>query len=200
MRFTAAILLLGLVPAVSHAKLYKWVDAQGNVHYSDTMPAAAESATRGTSELNQRGMVVKKGESAAEREARLKQEAEDARKEAERQEQARKDKALLQTFTSTKEIDVIRDRNLEQVDAALTTNKARRAAAEKRIITLQALAAKQKAQGHPRRAEETLSDIADVQAEIAAIDLDSAKQMKNRAQIIQKAEADKKRLIELKGQ
>lgn len=39
------ILLLAL-PALSHAQLYRWVDAQGQVHYSDSPPPPGAKDTR----------------------------------------------------------------------------------------------------------------------------------------------------------
>ena len=44
MRFLACIFLL-LTTFVTHAEIYKWVDAQGKVHYSDKKDAVVKSAT-----------------------------------------------------------------------------------------------------------------------------------------------------------
>ena len=58
------------------AQMYKWVDAQGNVQYSDTLPPAA--AGRGNAEISKAGQTVRKTESAEEKRARLVREAEAA--------------------------------------------------------------------------------------------------------------------------
>lgn len=104
-------LLLGVVALSAHAKMYKWVDAQGNVHYTDTLPPS--SAPQGNAEISKTGSVVKKTESAEEKSKRLAVEAEAAEKKRLAEEQARKDRALLATYTNEKEIDLARDRTLE---------------------------------------------------------------------------------------
>lgn len=69
-------LLLAAAVLPAQAKMYKWVDAQGNVHYTDTLPPA--SASQGNAELSKTGNVVKKTESAEEKQKRLAAEAEAA--------------------------------------------------------------------------------------------------------------------------
>lgn len=101
--------VVAICPA--QAKMYKWVDAQGNVQYSDTLPPAA--AGRGNAEISKTGQTVKKTESAEEKRARLVREAEAAQKKKVADEQARRDRALLSTYTTEQEIDLSRDRALE---------------------------------------------------------------------------------------
>ena len=112
----ASKLLLSVLLAVAalpvQAKMYKWVDAQGKVHYTDTPPP--ESASQGNAELSKSGGVVRKTESTEERQKRLAAEAEAAERKKIAEEQTRKDRALLATYTSEKEIDLARDRALEQ--------------------------------------------------------------------------------------
>ena len=95
----------------SSGKLYRWVDEHGRVQYGDTLPPNA--GVRGSAELGKTGQVMKRSESLQERKARLAAEAEAARIKKEKDEQNRADQALLGTFTSTKEIDLARDRALE---------------------------------------------------------------------------------------
>jgi hypothetical protein len=109
-------LWMGLVQAAcatgeSSGKLYRWVDEHGRVQYGDTLPANA--GVRGSAELGKTGQVMKRSESLQERKARLAAEADAARIKKEKDEQNRADQALLGTFTSTKEIDLARDRALE---------------------------------------------------------------------------------------
>jgi hypothetical protein len=42
--FTAVLLAVAAAPFVAHADLYKWVDDQGVVNYSDSPPAKAKSS------------------------------------------------------------------------------------------------------------------------------------------------------------
>jgi len=113
-------LLLLAALAVSQpalAKMYKWVDEKGEVHYGDTVPP--QYSNQGREELSKKGTVLKKTEGALTPEQRQAKEAEEAQKKAEQQkalEQKRRDKALLNTYTNEKEIDLTRDRNLRPLD------------------------------------------------------------------------------------
>lgn len=123
----ASKLLLSILLAVAalpvQAKMYKWVDAQGKVHYTDTPPP--ESASQGNAELSKSGNVVKKTESVEERQKRLAAEAEAAARKREAEDQARKNRALLATYTSEAEIDLARDRAIEQHGLAIKSAQAR---------------------------------------------------------------------------
>jgi hypothetical protein len=107
--FLPVVLIVAACPA--HAKMYRWVDAQGNVQYSDTLPPA--SAGRGNAEISKTGQTVRKTESAEEKRARLAREADAALQKKAADEQARKDRALLSTYTTEQEIDLSRQRALE---------------------------------------------------------------------------------------
>jgi hypothetical protein len=116
-------LLLVAAAFPAHAKMYKWVDAQGNVHYTDTLPPAA--ASQGNAELSKTGNVVKKTESAEERQKRLAAEAAAAERKKIAAEQARKDRALLATYTTEQEIDLARGRALEHHNLIIKSAEAR---------------------------------------------------------------------------
>lgn len=197
MRNAAILIFLACLPTVSQAKLYKWVDAQGNVHYSDTMPDS-HSASKGTSILNQRAIVVKQAETPEQREAKAIADKKAREADTVRLEQARRDKALIETFANTKEIDRLRDRNLEQVDAGINTNAARHAAAEKRLAGL-VKQQKQFVGANKTPPKDLLADIANTQSELQQIDKETAARRQERAQLILRAEEDKKRLLELRG-
>lgn len=123
------------------AGTYKWVDEKGVTHYGDRIPP--EYANQGAAKLNKKGMVVKKINPApTTSEIRNKKEEEQKLREAlrEAEDQKRKDLALLDTFASEQEIDQMRDRNLNQVDALIrqaerriTELKAREAALEREL-------------------------------------------------------------------
>jgi chromosome segregation ATPase len=119
------IAVLGLVcgaGTAAGAGMYKWVDDQGVVHYTDRIPA--ESVSKGATVLDKQGRSVKTIEPAPTAEQRKAIEA-----EAERQrgvakanaDQARRDLALTQSFTSEAEIDVARARAISTMQAQLTT-------------------------------------------------------------------------------
>ena len=103
------------------AKMYKWVDDQGVTHYGETVPP--EYADKDRSELNKAGRVIKKKEVLTPEERRAKEL--EGIKQRENEEAAlewkRRDKALLNTYSNVKEIDLARDRSLQQVEARINS-------------------------------------------------------------------------------
>ena len=97
----------------SHAQLYKWVDENGKTQYSDTVPPSSNDRAR--KELRADGTLKRETERAATAEekrlAALKA-VEDAKVKAKQDERDRKDKALLNTYTSLADYDRVRDRAL----------------------------------------------------------------------------------------
>jgi hypothetical protein len=124
-RISFLLMLLASFPAVA-GKLYSWVDEQGKTHYGNTIPP--QYAQQGSVELNQKGVVVKKTDAALTPEQRkakedkLAQQKEDEKKMLE---QKRRDQALLNTYTTEKEIDLVRDRNLQQGELQLQSMELR---------------------------------------------------------------------------
>ena len=100
-----------LAAGTAEAGMYRWVDGNGRVHYSDTPPSTYQRS--GGAELNKQGLVIKRTQSEAERQAEAERLAEQKRIEQEQQKQAQLDRALTQTYTSEAEIDLARDRALE---------------------------------------------------------------------------------------
>jgi hypothetical protein len=98
-------------------KLYRWVDKNGQVHYGDSVPA--EYAEQDRDVLNKQGVRVGREEGTVTPEEAAVKAAEE---KAAREEQKRKlrDRVLLQTYQSVKELEILRDTRLELVDAQLT--------------------------------------------------------------------------------
>jgi hypothetical protein len=196
------ILLSCLVQALPAGadKLYKWVDASGKVQYSDKPPPSAE-AQRGVAELNQRGMVIRQSEGVLSPEEKARRDAELARQQAEareRAEQRRRDISLVNTFASTAEIDALRDRNIEQIQAAIQADDQRLEAAERRKAALQ-----KQVDSFILRKKALPPDLQRQVDEAESERTRLAEQVQRRhheiAQLRERAEADKRRLIELKG-
>jgi hypothetical protein len=97
----------------STAPVYKWVDANGTVHYGDSVPA--EFAQTERSVLNDQGVEVGHvaGLKSAEEQAAAAQAAEAAKRRAQH------DQFLLSTYVSTKDIERLRDERLEQTDGQI---------------------------------------------------------------------------------
>ena len=114
-------LFFSLPAAAAAAKMYKWVDDHGTTHYSETIPP--EYANKDHTELSKSGRVIKK-EVVLTPEQRRDKEAADTSKRTEEeaaQEQKRHDNALLNTYSNVEEIDLARDRTLQQVQARINS-------------------------------------------------------------------------------
>ena len=112
---TASILLVPLASMAGEGqKLYRWVDANGVVHYGDSVPAKYADAEKQV--LNNHGVTVGvvRGKKTAEEIAEDKRIAE-LRRQARLQRQ--QDEALLATYLSVDEIIMHRDRRVELFQA-----------------------------------------------------------------------------------
>ncbi len=120
---TGAAMLLAT--SVSGAGMYKWVDDQGVVHYSDKAPA--DVPPKGESVLDKQGREVKKIEPPPSPAQVKAKEEEDERQRAlakVKEDQARKDKALMQSYTSEDEIDIARTRAISTIDSQIKSAQA----------------------------------------------------------------------------
>ena len=203
-RFILALALV-LAGAAAHAGgLVKWVDEKGVTHYGDSLPP--EYASRGNQELSSQGLVIKKTEGSLTPEQRKAREEAAARETAAQKkstEQLRQDAAIFNTYTSEKEIDVTRDRNLQTVEAKLLVNDAQLKAAtsleDALIMQLAPYAAKGLDGKYVRLAPMTL-----VQAyEKNAVELKNLNETRRllreeKQQTIAKFDAEKSRYLELK--
>lgn len=123
--FLFLLVLFTSFPAMA-GKLFSWVDEQGKTHYGNVVPP--EYAQKGVAELDKKGDVVSKTDAAmtpaqrqAKEDALVKQKEDDQKK----LEQKRRDKALVNTYTTEKEVDLVRDRNLQQSELQLQSMELR---------------------------------------------------------------------------
>lgn len=122
---TAALLLIA-APSAHAQKIVCWKDKTGKVvGCGDRVPPEFQQNESKT--LDNRG-ITRQTNVSAEESARLKQEAEKkaalkAEEDRKIAEQRRQDSALVNTYTSDKEIDQRRDRELQVVDLQLTQLK-----------------------------------------------------------------------------
>jgi hypothetical protein len=116
---------LGLLASTGYAqKLYRWVDENGSVHYSDRIPP--EHSTQSRDLLNDQGVTVGSEEGALTEEERLAREQKRLADEAEQLAAAdavRRDQILLETYLSVEDIEEIRDRWLELVESQITVTE-----------------------------------------------------------------------------
>ncbi len=140
-RTASSLLLAALCAAGSaHAAMYRWVDGNGRVHYSDTLPPTYQKS--GAAEMNKQGTVIKRTQSETERKAEAERQAEAARVRAEQAKQAQLDRALTQTYTSEAEIDLARDRALEHHKLAIKSAQLRAEAVNATLTELRERVAK----------------------------------------------------------
>lgn len=132
------------------AKLYKWVDEEGNVYFSDKKPP--EHAKAAHSELDKQGMEVKRVEAAKtpeemEKERELKR----LRAEQERliKEQEAKDRVLLRTFRTEDDILMARNGKLAAIDVIIQVARSNIRRMKIKLGEMQNNAANLERQGKP---------------------------------------------------
>jgi flagellar biosynthesis chaperone FliJ len=199
----AASVLAGLMlaatvlsaPAV-RATTYKWVDDQGVVHYTDKMPP--EAINKGNTELNKQGVPIKKTEPALTPEQRRAKEAEDERAQQAakvREEIARKDRALLQSYTTESEIELSKKRALGTIDAQMQSAQAYVTTLNKRKDEIQARIAALNGKPAPPNLEREVTSVNEELEKQA--DLITTKR-KEIAVVTARYDADKQRWRELR--
>ena len=184
-----AVLICSTLTA--NARIYRWVDEHGKVQFSDSPPPSGKQTA---TEYDTQGMVRKVPEKIASA-------GEIAAREAEKKkqlEQKRKDAELLQSFSRPEEIDLLRDRQINAVNARVQTNKVRQQTVEGNIKRLTDRAAALSKAGK-KVPESIAADIGTARAEQAVLLAESRKLDAEIQGIKEKAEADKKRLQELRS-
>jgi hypothetical protein len=127
------VLVLSLFAAQAAAQTYRCVGKDGKKYYGQSVPP--QCAGLPVEQLNAAGMVVKKIDATATADERAKKEAEDAdrkKREALSKEEGRRDRALLATYTSEKDVEDARRRALEGNELQMKEIEAKIAALQKR--------------------------------------------------------------------
>ena len=139
MRIHATLLVAGLAlaPLAAEAQSYRCTGKDGKKYYGQSVPPACLGMP--VEQLNSQGLVTRRFDaaaSAAEREKKLADEEERKKREAVTKEEGRRNRALLATYTSEKDIDNARARALKENEAAVTEIQRRIDALKKRQDTL----------------------------------------------------------------
>ncbi|MES9878191.1 MAG: DUF4124 domain-containing protein [Candidatus Sedimenticola sp. PURPLELP] len=147
---TLVLSLLLIAGNCSAAKLYRWVDSEGNVHFSDKVPAEHSKSAR--SELDKQGMEVKKI-GAAKTPEEIQKERELKRLRAEQQrlikEQQAKDRVLLRTFRTEDDIMMARNGKLAAIDVIIQISRSNIRRMKLKLGEMQNSAANLERQGKP---------------------------------------------------
>jgi len=123
-RWIPYVIVLALLATTAEARLYRWVDEQGNVHYTDTLPPG--QLERGHAEMSDKGLVVDTTEPAkTPEELQQEQELKRLRDAVERakQKQEAADRALLQSFRTVDDMMMARDGQIASIDATIRVTR-----------------------------------------------------------------------------
>ncbi len=172
----------------AEARLYKWVDEKGETHYGEVMPP--EYAGQNHIQFDDKGREVKPQEKkAAPQEAAVDPAA---------VEQKRRDQALLNSYTTEQEIDLARDRNLQQINARMDGIRMRLKSAEDDVAGYQ----KEKnslLQAHKPVAKDLEDDLGRATARVERLKTDLSNSQAEADSIRARYDADKQRFGELKS-
>jgi Domain of unknown function (DUF4124) len=198
MRIIATALAAGfvLMPLAAQAQSYRCVGKDGKKYYGQSVPT--ECLGQPVEQLNAQGLVVKRYDaaaSAAEREKKAAEEEERKKREAVSKEEGRRNRALLATYTSEKEIDLARARALKDNEGAVKD-------IEKRIGGLKTRLGEQKKEldfysGKNKPPAKLTDDIRNTEFDIKTQEELLAAKKKEVDQINAKYDDDKKRYAEL---
>jgi len=197
--FSACLVLIVVAfSTTAEAKLYKWVDDKGVTHYGEVIPP--EYTNKSNAQLSDKGRVIKRTEEVNNKE-RSANEEDEAKKRIDNEaklEQSRKDKALQNTFSNEKEIDLARDRNLHQVESLISSIQSLQKTARENLKNYQQEAEERKRAGKKLHAS-LQADIAESENKLAKLQLDLVKAKEKAAAVKASYEADKMRFRELSG-
>ncbi len=123
------------------ATLYKWIDEDGKVRYSDRLPP--DQSKKQHQQLNSQGVVLSTKEDAKTEEEL----AEETRVKRELEEQAKvkaikdkQDKVLLLTFSNEQEIEDARDNRIQVIDSVIALIDNSITTTEEKLVPLQTYA------------------------------------------------------------
>jgi len=137
--------MLGMASSADAGSLYKWIDENGEVRYTDRVPQSASKRQQQT--LNDQGIVIDTKEAAKPPEelAAIKQAEKERKKRllAEKRDneaQRKKDQALLLTFSSEAELELAKDERIEVLDSIIQLIYKSMAGTNKKLVELENLA------------------------------------------------------------
>ncbi len=201
MRLISALLLVSSAllaqGTAAQTRIFCCDDANGRKVCGDFLPAACQG--RAYEERDNRGFVSKKVEAPLTAEQQVRRDAEAARKEADAKkaaEERRRTLALLSTYSSEKNIDSVRDRNLAEIDKSIAEAQKRLDEAMKKKRKLDS--DKEFYKGKPLP-DSVKSQVRENDKEIQAQQNAVAEQTKQKEEVRSRFADEKKRYLELTG-
>ncbi|MFO7858750.1 MAG: DUF4124 domain-containing protein [Ectothiorhodospiraceae bacterium] len=170
-RIKAAVLVVaitagGLLHTATAEELYRWTDEDGNVHYSDSLPA--EKAADARDIYDRTGRLLEEVDAALseeERELKRQRERQEERAEElrrqEQQAQAEYDRMLRRTYTSVSELEEARDERVANLRASVDLAQRRVERYQEELERLREDAARQErmADGNPEPVYERIEQL-----------------------------------------
>ena len=153
---------------------YKWTDAEGNLHYSDALPA--EAAKYGYDLVNPQGVVIKHVDRAKTAEERAAAKAELAKTQAAKESaeaRARSDRQMLAAYPTEEDLKHAQHQQADMMETNLTSAHISLQSQEKSLAELLGHAAEYDTNGKPvptslaKRIAETRKQVEDQRAYIA---------------------------------
>jgi hypothetical protein len=129
----ALVIVIATLPLAAAAQSYRCVGKDGKKYYGQNVPM--ECLGQPVEQLNAQGMVMKRFDaqaSAAQRAAKEAEAEERKKRETASKEEGRRNRALLATYTSDKDIEQARGRALKENEAAIKDIETRIAALKQR--------------------------------------------------------------------
>ena len=192
-----AAVVLAVAAAPAPGAMYKWVDEKGMVHYSDKMPP--EAVDKGNVEFNKQGIPVKRNDPAPTADQKRAKAAEEERQRVLAREQEvvdRRDRALMQSYTTEDEIELARHRALGTIDTQLQSAQAYSVQLTKRR---QELEGRRKAFGDKPVPPAIEHELENIGSELAKQDAFISEKKRETAAVTARYDADKQRWRELRA-
>jgi len=189
--------LLAAAPAAAQERMYKCVDARGKVYYTQVPPP--ECLGRDTQELNKSGTLIRKNPavlSPAQEQAREAERRKKLEDEERSREERRKNLALLNTYSSEKDIEDARARALAEAQGGIDDTERSIAGAQKRRQELESEKEFYVKKPMPFKLKQEIANN-EIQIRNQTVLLDAKK--KEISRVNAKYDADKRRYIELTG-
>lgn len=191
----AFIIIMIVFQSFAYAKMYRWVDKDGNIFYSDKVPPRQSKLER--KELNQQGRVVKTVKAAkTQKQIDLEKRLTILRREQEKIiiKQKSIDKVLLSTFRNVDDLRFTLNGKLLSVDAQKRVHEKTLEDLQDELARFRKRAALAERRGN-KVPVATLNDIAQIEDNIVATRLDITQELERRKGIEKKFDKEIERFI-----
>lgn len=151
------LILFMLCSLPAHAKMYKWVDEDGQTHFGDKIPT--HYLNKEHKELNEQGATIRTypaAETAEQRAEKRKQNRILKEQEKKAKAQAKRDRVLLDTYTTERDLVAARDARLDAVASQMQLSESIIADTRRKLEAIEKQITNIKASG--REVPENISD------------------------------------------